>query len=347
MNKTIILVDDDKAIHFHTKIILEKAGYNFISAFSANEGFEKINDLCPDLIILDYLMPEKNGIQLFKQLIADNSDFNIPVIMLTALGNDDAKIREILKEGITLYIEKPFGQKELLNLIQNVFINKDLSIENIELKRAIENTKNFLENLVQSCPALIITADKNGFISYTNKAVTKILGVSPRKIVGTHLNEFLEVERDLDLFSLDGLENGFVNREFEIKSKLAKQNITLGITLSYLKSFDDRVEGLLALGQDISIQKQLEKELMEKERLRGITESMATINHQINNPLTPILGNIQLMRKDDKHFQDGDKKKLEIIEINAKKICDIVKSFNEISKPITQKYYGEINMLEL
>lgn len=347
MKKTIILVDDDKAIHFHTKIILEKAGYNFVSAFSANEGFGKIKGQCPDLIILDYLMPEKNGVELFKQLVADISDFNTPVIMLTALGNGDAKIREILKEGITLYLEKPFGQKELLNLIQNIFINNDLSIENIELKRAIENTKNFLENLVQSCPALIITADKNGFISYANKAITTILGFSPTEIIGTHLNDFLEVGRDLNLFSLEGLGNGFVNREFEIKSKLTGQYLTLGVTLSYLKNFDDRVEGLLALGQDISIRKQLEKELMEKERLRGITESMATINHQINNPLTPILGNLQLMRKDDKHFQDEDKKKLEIIEINAKKICDIVKSFNEISKPITQKYYGEINMLKL
>jgi len=347
MKKTIILVDDDKAIHFHTQIILEKAGYNFVSAFSANEGFEKIKSLNPDLIILDYLMPEKSGIELYKQLVSNIVDFRTPVIMLTALEQGDIKIREILKEGITLYLEKPFGPKELLNLIQNVCINNDLNIRNAELKKAIENSKNFLENLVESCPALIITTDKDGFITYSNKGSSDILGKSLKEIVGTHINELLGLDYSLNLFDIKGLEEGFVTKEFAIHTKLRGRSLTLGVTLSYLKNFDDRVEGLLILGQDVSLQKQLEKELLEKERLRGITESMATINHQINNPLTPILGNLQLMRKDDTHFLEGDKKKLEIIELNVKKICDIVKSFNEISKPVTQKYYGEIDMLKV
>ena len=68
MKKIIILVDDDETIHLQTKVILEKAGYDFISAFSADDGFEKIKVTQPDLIILDYLMPEKSGIELYKQL---------------------------------------------------------------------------------------------------------------------------------------------------------------------------------------------------------------------------------------------------------------------------------------
>ena len=91
----------------------------------------------------------------------------------------------------------------------------------------------------------------------------------------------------------------------------------------------------------------MEQELLEKERLTAITESLATINHQINNPLTPILGNVQLLLKDRNQMDSRHVKKLDVIKNNATKISEIIKKFNRLSEPIRQRYYDDINMLDI
>ena len=103
----------------------------------------------------------------------------------------------------------------------------------------------------------------------------------------------------------------------------------------------------MVVGQDLSDHKRLEKELLEKKRLEAITESLATINHQINNPLTPILGNLQLIRRDENIRSNNLLEKLDIIESNAKRILKIIQKFNQISKPVIKKYYGETNIIDL
>jgi PAS domain S-box-containing protein len=351
MAKKILLIDDDKDIHEHIRIIMEKAGYQFSSAYNGNDGLEKIISENPDLIILDYLMPEKNGSETYSEFLT-NSRYhnyrNIPVIMLTAMSQSQDDINRFLRSGLNAYLEKPFGHKELLNIIENTFVLNEIRLRNNELKKATENAKNFLENLIASCPIAIITTTTKGVITFFSKGAEHILGYRSDEMLGNSLSSImasnnafhLAMLRDVDPFT------PMITKEIYFKSKYSKE-IPMGITYSCLKDHNETVMGLLIVGQDLTNQKRLEKEIVEKERLTAITEALATINHQINNPLTPILGNLQLLRKDKDKFQGRHARKLEIIEVNAKKIFDIIQKFNQIAKPIRKEYYGDSNMLEI
>ncbi|MFQ5822910.1 MAG: response regulator [bacterium] len=351
MSKKILLIDDDKDIHEHIRIIMEKAGYQFSSAFNGNDGLEKIISEKPDLIILDFMMPKKNGSETFEEFLTHSRyrNFrNIPVIMLTAISQSQDEIKRLLQRGLNAYLEKPFGHKELLNIIENTFVTNEIKIRNNKLKKAIENAKNFLENLIASCPVAIITTDIEGKITFINKGAEDILGYRSDEILKISFNSLLLSGKNFHMEMLNNI-NPFtpmVTKELYIKSKYGK-GIPMGITYSYLKDHNENVLGLLVVGQDLTNQKRLEKELLEKERLTAITEALATINHKINNPLTPIIGNIQLLRKDENQFQESHIKKLEIIELNAKKIFNIIQKFNQITSPIRKKYYGKTHMLDI
>jgi PAS domain S-box-containing protein len=345
--KKILLIDDDQDTHVLMRMILQSAGYSLISAYDGADGLVKSKETNPDFIILDYLMPEKDGLETLNE-IKNNPDYeqmrNIPIIMLTAVNQSPKTREQLLGAGLHACLEKPFGSKELLNIIDNTFVANKIRIRNERLQFLIESSRNFMENLLESCPVAIFTTDNLGRITYASRAVNTIFGLKVADILEQNLFEVLKLKRNIVVgFKQDSAVSYF---EETAKTNTGK-NVVMGFTVSALFDCEENQIGYLVVGQDLSDQKRLERELLEKERLTAITESLATINHQINNPLTPILGNVQLLLKDTSRWDAGIVKKLEVIKSNAAKISEIIKKFNQLSEPIRKKYYDDINMLDI
>jgi len=109
----LLIVDDAKLIHFLVKKILtehELAGIEFQDAFNGNEAIEMAREFQPDLVLLDVVMPEKDGIETLKVLKSENPDMR--VVMVSSLGTEE-KVAEALKLGATAFIQKPFDEDEL------------------------------------------------------------------------------------------------------------------------------------------------------------------------------------------------------------------------------------------
>ena len=106
----ILVVDDDKEIVSAIEIYLKKEGYNIIKAYNGNEALEKVKENEIHLIILDIMMPEKDGLETLEELRKDKS---IPVILLSAKSEDYDKIGG-LNQGADDYITKPFNPLELI-----------------------------------------------------------------------------------------------------------------------------------------------------------------------------------------------------------------------------------------
>ena len=106
----ILVVDDDKEIVGAMEIYLKKEGYNIIKAYNGNEALEKIKENDIHLIILDIMMPEKDGLETLEEIRKDKS---IPVILLSAKSEDYDKIGG-LNQGADDYITKPFNPLELI-----------------------------------------------------------------------------------------------------------------------------------------------------------------------------------------------------------------------------------------
>ena len=112
--ETITVVDDNPDIVNIVKAILEGKGYNVVTAYSGAELFTRLEEEKPDLIILDIMMPEMDGLEVLTRLKNASETSSIPVILLTA----KVQYEDVLggyKLGADYYITKPFTSTQLLN----------------------------------------------------------------------------------------------------------------------------------------------------------------------------------------------------------------------------------------
>ena len=153
--KTIVVIDNERPMLELARMILERAGYQVIDAMNGEEGLQKALEYRPDLILMDFMMPVLNGIDAFHQLVKNSAYREIrdtPVIMLTARAMDEPHRKELLAMGLAAYLVKPFGHRELVNVIDNVFLSHELKLENRRLQQELQDsfheTVNLLINLL-------------------------------------------------------------------------------------------------------------------------------------------------------------------------------------------------------
>ena len=118
-DKTILIVDDEAPIREMIAVALEMAGYRCLEADNAQQAHAAIIDAKPDLILLDWMLPGTTGIELARRLKRDELTSDIPIIMLTAKGEEDNKIQG-LEVGADDYITKPFSPRELVARLKAV-----------------------------------------------------------------------------------------------------------------------------------------------------------------------------------------------------------------------------------
>lgn len=117
--KTILIIDDEAAIRDMLRIALEMADYRCLEASNAQDGHSLIIDEKPDLVLMDWMMPGTSGMELTRRLKRDDVTAKIPIIMLTAKGEEDNKIQG-LETGADDYITKPFSPRELIARLKAV-----------------------------------------------------------------------------------------------------------------------------------------------------------------------------------------------------------------------------------
>lgn len=119
MSRTIMLVEDEAPIREMLKIVLEQAGFSVNEAEDYDIALEKMVEPYPDLVLLDWMLPGGSGVQLARKLKEHEFTRDIPIIMLTARGEEEDKVRG-LEAGADDYITKPFSPKELIARIKAV-----------------------------------------------------------------------------------------------------------------------------------------------------------------------------------------------------------------------------------
>jgi two-component system, OmpR family, phosphate regulon response regulator PhoB len=119
MSRTIMLVEDEGPIREMLKIVLEQAGFSVNEAEDFDIALEKMVEPYPDLVLLDWMLPGGSGVQLARKLKEHEFTRDIPIIMLTARGEEEDKVRG-LEAGADDYITKPFSPKELVARIKAV-----------------------------------------------------------------------------------------------------------------------------------------------------------------------------------------------------------------------------------
>ncbi|MEO6909036.1 MAG: response regulator [Abditibacteriaceae bacterium] len=126
MTQKILVVDDEPHIVRLIQVNLEKQGYTVITASNGKEALDTVAAEHPDLVVLDVMMPEMDGMEALTRLKENPVTKDIPVILLTAKAQD-ADVFEGWKSGADLYLTKPFNPGELLLFVQRIFKSKNES----------------------------------------------------------------------------------------------------------------------------------------------------------------------------------------------------------------------------
>ena len=118
--KQILCIEDEPEMIDLIRLILGRRGFDVHGAAGGTEGLKKVRETHPDLVLLDLMMPDMDGWEVYQQMKADEGTRNIPVIVVTARAQNIDKVLGLHIAKVDDYIAKPFSPQELLNSVEKV-----------------------------------------------------------------------------------------------------------------------------------------------------------------------------------------------------------------------------------
>jgi len=119
MSEKVLIVEDEPDTLQLLKESLESEGYEVVTALDGIEAVDRVNRENPDIIILDILLPKRNGYEVCRRLRDSTSPFAVPIIMLTARDDYGSRLKGFL-EGAFDYITKPFSTDDLVKKVKKL-----------------------------------------------------------------------------------------------------------------------------------------------------------------------------------------------------------------------------------
>jgi len=290
--KTILLIDDDADMREIGRKVILGANYSFLEAASGAEGLRSILDSKPDLVLLDYLMPELSGAEVFRILVTDPryaERAETPVIMLTAKSEDAGSRKELFEMGLSAFLVKPFGHRELINVIDNVFLLQEVKQKNKELEQRIRRTEYKYQDLIENANDLIFTLDLKGEFVFVNRRLRTLTGYDKEEWIGRGLVELVTPDdREEAKAAIQETLQGKA-RIFEAKIDCPDGrliHISTNLTPIIEKG---TVIGVVGIARDITQRKKLEQEIVELKNFNeSIIQSMGSglITVDLNGKIT-------------------------------------------------------------
>jgi len=257
----ILIVEDNSDMRAYIKEVL-KDRYQLFMAANGEEGLRRANEVMPDLILSDVMMPKMDGYQLLQAIKDNEKTRNIPVIILTAKFSEDLKIKG-LEQGADDYLSKPFNHRELVARIENLLKLKQALTAVEKLKdKAEASTKAksaFLANMSHE-----IRTPMNAILGFTELLENKIENSQQKQYlsaVSSSGKTLLTIINDI--LDLSKIEAG--------KLELRYKPIRPGVILNEINQMFSRKVSDKGLAFKVNIDPSLpEKVLLDEVRLRQI-----------------------------------------------------------------------------
>src|SRR5690349_24220407 len=176
---SILVVDDESEIREGLEILLKGEGYGVASAETGESGLAKLEEHPFDLLLLDVSLPDRNGLDMLKEIRLRDPDLSI--VLITAYGSIDMA-RAAFKNGAMDYITKPWSNDELLAQVAQAVESRRLRDENLHLKRALKQRFNF-PSIIGKSEKMLTLLDLVTQVAPSRSTVLKIGRASCRERV--------------------------------------------------------------------------------------------------------------------------------------------------------------------
>ncbi|MBC7561008.1 MAG: response regulator [Dermatophilaceae bacterium] len=312
----ILIVDDESQNCRLLEALLVPEGYDTRTAASGEDALVSIAKDPPDLILLDVMMPGPDGRQVARALKADPATANIPIIMVTAQTDREARLAG-LEAGAEDFLTKPVDRAELWLRVRNLLRLKELSdllehhrgtleaevaARTAELQEAFEAARSMIESSLDA----LVAISPEGLITDANEATVKATGVPRQELIGTAFSQcFTEPEKAKAIYQLVFEKGMAVDYPLTMRHRDGTLTEVL-YNASVYRDGGGKVLGVFAAARDVTEQNRAETELAEQ-RLNEL-ERMADLERFQRLTVGRELKMIELKKENEylKKFGPGD-----------------------------------------
>jgi PAS domain S-box-containing protein len=262
----VLHVDDDPSILCISKNILELEGnFKVDNATTVEEAFRKLSEQSYDAVISDYEMPQKNGLDLLKELREQNNQ--IPFVLFTGKGREEVAIKA-LNLGADGYFNKQGNPETVYGELTHGIKQ---SVERVKAEEALRETKEYLDNLLNYANAPIIVWDNEKRITLFNSAFEAFTGLKREQVLGSKIDLlFPPAEKEEILQTIESASKGEMWQSVEIPILCADKETRVALWNSAnIQDKNGNIVATIAQGQDITERKTAEEKL---KRLKAFDE---------------------------------------------------------------------------
>lgn len=281
----ILIVDDTETGREILEALLQSSTYQLAFACNGPEALLKAEELTPDLILLDVMMPGMDGFEVCRRLRSNPRLAEIPIILVTALDDRQSRLQGI-EAGADDFVTKPFDHAELRARVRTITrLNR--------YRRLLDERARFEWVVEQAEDGYVLLSQKNEML-YANERARWLLGLPPKAVLPT-MSDFLE-----------HLEQGFRPEPMDVWRKLLQSNIQPASPIYLIRPETANAQ---ALWLEVTLLNQVEGDSLQRLlHLRDVTSQMSTqrdiwtfhsmVMHKLNTPLHAISGGLQLLTPD-------------------------------------------------
>ncbi len=279
---TVLVVDDDPDVRDILRKSLRIGGYHVAQAEDGLAALELLREELPDLIILDDMMPRMTGRELLTRLHELGYTDRTMVVMLTALPEKAVDRKKYLSLGASAVLFKPFGQREMRMIVDNLFTIREVQRRNVELRTRVERTEHRFRDFVESADDLIFTLDVHSNLVFLNRRFDTLTRFDREDWMG---RPFLDLVVPTDrALARSGIERALRGQSSRFEVRVSRHDgriLYLSVNLNPIREESEFI-GLVGIARDVTEKRRLE------DRVRELSEFNESILHSLGSGLVTV-----------------------------------------------------------
>jgi two-component system, cell cycle sensor histidine kinase and response regulator CckA len=324
----VLIVDDERPDRELLEVMLAGEGLDLQTAASGAEALAIVASDPPDLVVLDVKMPEMSGYEVARELKKDLATKSIPIVMVTALGDREARMLG-LTAGAEDFLSKPVDRAELCVRVRNLLRLKAYGDYHERHGRSLERQvgssradaveiERLYRDTFEAAPVGISPVGLDGRWLRANQRVLELLGCSLDELKTTHVQDVLEpddAQRVIETFRQ--MAAGTLERHVVDERRLRRRDgrvVWARINASVHRNTEGQAHHFIAVIEDVTERRALEAQLRQASKMDAIGQLAASVAHDFNNLLSVILSYSDLLAGD---LKEGDPMRADLGEINA------------------------------